>query len=78
MWPRQILPRCQKNCPGKIRITYTSGSDVVTCHPEAATKNTSCAQHSVHLTAFGAGMHAAIPLQGCLFADDLSAIIGGR
>ena len=36
------------------------------------------AEQSVHLTAFGTGGRGAIPLQLSLFADDLSAKIGGR
>jgi len=36
------------------------------------------AQQRLHLTAFGAGMRTAIPLQCIAFADDPSAIIGGR
>ena len=35
-------------------------------------------QHNVHLTVFGAGGRDTIPLQLPLFADDLSATIGGK
>ena len=36
------------------------------------------AQQNVHLTAFGDQPSASIPLQIPMFADDLSAINGGR
>ena len=36
------------------------------------------AEQSMHLTAFGVGTAAAIPLQASLFADDQPATIGGR
>ena len=40
--------------------------------------NRAAANNRLHLTAFGVGTQATIPLQSSLFADDLPATLGGR
>jgi hypothetical protein len=45
---------------------------------EVVSANSEAAEHRMHLTAFGVGTAAVIPLQASLFADDQPATIGGR
>lgn len=49
------------------------------CHNDTiVTVENALSNNRMHLTAFGAGTQAAIPLQSNLFADDQPATIGGR